>query len=75
MVNFFSAQEKWNYSAKQMNQIKVNGNFVVRSKINTANTSGFGMWTGNLKRGDYIQSFSEMGQDTPPWAYLHIDRF
>ena len=57
-------------------QIKVNGNFVVRAKSDVANQSiGEVLWTGNLKRGDYVQSFSEMGQDTPPWSHLHIDRF
>ena len=34
MVNVFSAQEKWNYSAKQMNQIKVNGNTTWELKDN-----------------------------------------
>ena len=34
MFNFFSAQEKWNYSAEEMDQIKVNGQTIRRLKKN-----------------------------------------
>ena len=34
LINVFFAQEKWNYSAKQMNQIKVNGNTTWELKEN-----------------------------------------
>ena len=34
LINIFSAQEKWNYSAEEMDQIKVNGQIIRRLKGN-----------------------------------------
>ena len=34
MVSFFSAQEKWNYTAEEMNQTKVDGKIIRRLKKN-----------------------------------------